>query len=291
MGNGNIIPYQTKTSRSQLITQYSMNSLMKMKHCILSRSPSLPPKISDFVLGRIIGKGAFGKIREIQRKSDNKWFALKYYSVQGLSLSEAELIINEVTILKTIPSHKFMVSLHATFHDNESVSFVLDLIPGGDLRVLLRFGEVFSEAKAAYVIACIGSALHHIHLHRIIHRDVKPENIMFDGHGVPKLIDFGISYVVPESSPFCICKSRSGTSQYVSPETLVAHTHYHGYESDFWSLGIVMYELLFMELPFQKHVSSSLIKYSEQRYQLAWTALANDIMPPIFSGKDTNLTP
>jgi serine/threonine protein kinase len=146
----------------------------------------------------------------------------------------------------------------------------MDLLPGGNLRTLFKLKEKFTEKKAAYVISCIGEALHHIHLHRIIHRDVKPENIMFDTKGIPKLIDFGISYTAPSTSPggFCICDEQSGTFNYLSPEAMVP-TRYHSFETDFWSLGIVLYEMLFQIRPLDhsKELRHELVQYSSQTYQ------------------------
>ena len=69
----------------------------------------------------------------------------------------------------------------------------MELLSGGDLRILLQDYEQFNEIKVSYIISCIGSALNYLHNYNIIHRDIKPENIMFNSEGIPKLIDFGVS--------------------------------------------------------------------------------------------------
>jgi serine/threonine protein kinase len=246
------------------------------------RSPPQHLQITDYRIGSVIGKGGFGKIREIQRKKDSQWFALKIFEFENLSLSSAELILNEVTALSSLPLHPFILQLYATYRDSSSLSFVLDLFSGGDLRLFLQSDgqQLLTENKIAYVIACLGSALHHLHLHRILHRDLKPENIMFDSDGIPKLIDFGIAYLSPprsgrsfddEPEP-CVCNHRSGTSQYIAPENFVYQNHFHSYESDFWSLGIVMYEMLFHHRPYEIRVPSAFVKYSHLTYQATWRA-------------------
>lgn len=183
------------------------------------------------------------------------------------------MIGNEIILMKQLPSHPFIIQMHASFREGNSISLVLDLLSGGDLRVLLRLGVTFPEEEVAYIMACIASALRHIHLNRIIHRDLKPENIMLSSTGVPKLIDFGISYQVPTSSLVCICEARSGTKPYLAPEVFVSPHHYHGYESDFWSLGVIMHELLFQRRPFDTHVPIEMVKYSEVTYGSSWQEL------------------
>ena len=236
---------------------------------------STTPKLSDYYIGSIIGQGGFGKIREIKRKRDCCWFALKIFEFETMTLREAQAIVAELLGLSRIPSHPFIIHLHAAFRQRSSISFVMDLFVGGDLRLVLRTFDIGDETKIAYIIACIGSALHHIHEHQVIHRDVKPENIMFTTHGIPKIIDFGIAYVSPISSPVCVCESRSGTPQYMSPESFVPKTHYHSYQADFWSLGIVMYEMLYSCRPFENRVASPFIRYSEETYEFVWKSLLN----------------
>jgi serine/threonine protein kinase len=258
-----------------------------------------PPTLEEeYFIGSIIGVGGFGRVREIRRRSDNQWFALKIIEFHRLTLKEAEIVVNENKALKCLPIHPFIIRYYSTYHKNSSsLSFVMDLLPGGDLRTLFKLKSIeFNEKIASYLIGCLGSALHHIHLHHLIHRDVKPENIMFDIHGVPKLIDFGISYLASPSMTSssssaaaggggAVCNEQSGTMNYMSPEAMVKPSHYHSYETDFWSLGVVLYEILYQKRPFD-HSSSSpqelspspssqellyeLIQYSAKTYQSRW---------------------
>jgi serine/threonine protein kinase len=190
-----------------------------------------------------------------------------------MTKKDAETFVNELLGLSRIPSSPFVIQLYSAFRDITGVSYVMELLAGGDLRLLLRLGNQVTEKMIAYVIGCTGAALHHVHSHRMIHRDVKPENIMFTTKGIPKLIDFGISYLVPPSTSVCLCQGKSGTTQYIAPEALVPQLHCHGYESDFWSLGVVMFEMMFHKRPFETHAPSVLVRYSEATYQSTWEQL------------------
>mmetsp|Transcript_5682 Transcript_5682/g.5860 ORF Transcript_5682/g.5860 Transcript_5682/m.5860 type:complete len:411 (-) Transcript_5682:518-1750(-) len=236
------------------------------------------PQRSDYYIGSIIGKGGFGILREVKKLKTNKWFAMKEYNLK--ENKEADMLIqNELNIFKKLHLHPFIIKFYVAFHDQQTVSFIMELLSGGDLRLAIRAGQKFDERKTAYIIGCIGSALHHLHLHNIIHRDVKPENILFNNQGVPKLIDFGISSCLTSSS--FVCQSKSGTREYLAPEVLVPKTHYHGFESDFWSLGVVMYELLFRKRPYEKMAPYPMIIYSHETYQTLWLSMLSqpDILP------------
>eukprot|EP00602_Paraphysomonas_sp_CaronLab_P000113 CAMPEP_0185029790 /NCGR_PEP_ID=MMETSP1103-20130426/16324_1 /TAXON_ID=36769 /ORGANISM="Paraphysomonas bandaiensis, Strain Caron Lab Isolate" /LENGTH=434 /DNA_ID=CAMNT_0027564673 /DNA_START=473 /DNA_END=1777 /DNA_ORIENTATION=- len=119
---------------------------------------------------------------------------------------------------------------------------------------------------------CLSSALDHIHSRGVLHRDVKPENVMYNDHGFPMLTDFGVSYVCDEfaSSGVIECKMASGTRPYLAPELFTKY-HQHGTPSDYWSLGVLAYELLFNRRPFYKHCPHEFIDYAEEQRQLKET--------------------
>jgi serine/threonine protein kinase len=130
------------------------------------------------------------------------------------------MIFSELNALSKI-EHPFVVKLHYAFHDKYSCYFVFDLKTGHDLRYYLKRNVVFEEKHVALYIACISSALNHIHKRGVIHRDVKPENIILDVHGFPHLIDFGVAHVQDEQNEGpLVSKLASGTKQYLAPGML-----------------------------------------------------------------------
>jgi serine/threonine protein kinase len=104
------------------------------------------------------------------------------------------MLFSELNALKRL-DHAFVTPLYFAFHNTQCAYFVFDLKTGADLRHYLRKKLLFEEVNVAFYVACIGSALHYCHSRNVIHRDVKPENIILDEFGFPHLIDFGVAHV------------------------------------------------------------------------------------------------
>ena len=106
---------------------------------------------------------------------------------------------------------------------------------------------------------------------------MKPENIVFDCHGYPRLIDFGIAHNSATCGGSMVCTQSSGTFCYLAPEVLTP-TKQHSIESDFWSLGVVLYELMFLRRPFSKHCPRSAIGFVLERYSALWDSTRYNIL-------------
>jgi serine/threonine protein kinase len=193
-------------------------------------------------------------------------------------LKRVDTALLELTILKTIRSHPFIMKLHAAFHNTTSCCLILSSMTGGDLRYHIKSCETFTEIRVAYIIAAISSALVHIHSKNIIHRDVKPENILLDHSGIPHLSDFGSSFIIPEDTP-PICKLSSGTFPYLAPEVLTP-SHSHSFQSDYWSLGITAYEILFHQRPYDRHCPKDFVYFVDNYYSHYWNYLDEMIDDP-----------
>lgn len=149
-------------------------------------------------------------------------------------------IITERKILEHI-HHSLITNLHYAFQDDDTLFFVLDPILGGDLRFHLKQHQNFPECQVRHYVACIALSLNYLHSKRIAHRDIKPENILLDQQNYAYLSDFNIAFQFSPQQP--LVWSRSGTVAYMAPDVLSKK----GYSTsvDWWSLGIVAFELLF----------------------------------------------
>jgi len=242
----------------------------------------VPQLDSDmFVIQGLIGEGGFGKVLSATFMQTGKWYAVK--EINKVSLlkhkSGLSMIMGELEALKRVDKHPFIVSLHLAYHDRRNCYFVLDLVTGGDLRYYLRRKHIFEEQDVAFYVACISSALEHIHSRNMIHRDIKPENIILDERGYPHLADFGVAHsqtpkdvrsndaVEAELENSLTSTLASGTKQYLAPEVF-CKAHVHGPESDYWSLAVVAYELLHGKRPFEKHCSIQFIQYLERGFNM-----------------------
>jgi serine/threonine protein kinase len=211
---------------------------------------------------RMLGEGFFGQVFLVSPEQPNAindtWYALKRLSKYHL-LCEDQIhtVLREKEILQSCRHHPGIVTLYQTFQDDAYLYLLQSYIPGGELFSLLHNPNfTLTEAHAQFYTACIVDALWYLHCAKnrppIVYRDLKPENIMLDAHGYPILIDFGYAKCLSHPDDdhrdgvgnevsrrtYTLC----GTSKYLSPEMIDGQGH--GGPTDYWSLGIVVYELL-----------------------------------------------
>uniref|UniRef100_A0A8C4RCM5 cGMP-dependent protein kinase n=1 Tax=Erpetoichthys calabaricus TaxID=27687 RepID=A0A8C4RCM5_ERPCA len=139
----------------------------------------------------------------------------------------------------------FIVRLYCTFRDSKYLYMLMEVCLGGELWTLLRDRGSFDEATTRFYTACVVEALAYLHCRGIIYRDLKPENILLDHCGYAKLVDFGFAKQIgfgKKTWTFC------GTPEYVAPEIILNKGH--DVSADYWSLGILIFELLSGSPPF-----------------------------------------
>ncbi|KAI1079948.1 kinase-like protein [Whalleya microplaca] len=208
--------------------------------------------LNHFRLLRVVGRGAFGKVRIVERKDTGLSFALKYIRKDEVVRSESvRNIIRERRMLEHV-NHPFICNLRYSFQDIEYMYLVVDLMSGGDLRFHIS-RKTFTEDAVRFWIAELGCALRYIHGQGIIHRDVKPDNVLLDADGHVHLTDFNVaSDVIPGK----VLSSKSGTLAYLAPEVYGGK----GYDvrADWWSLGVLFYECIYNKRPFEGNSESTL---------------------------------
>ncbi|KAL1842671.1 hypothetical protein VTJ49DRAFT_4582 [Mycothermus thermophilus] len=214
--------------------------------------------LNHFRLLRVVGRGAFGKVRIVERKDTGLSFALKYIRKDEVVRSESvRNIIRERRMLEHV-NHPFICNLRYSFQDIEYMYLVVDLMSGGDLRFHIS-RKTFTEEAVRFWISELGCALRYIHGQGIIHRDVKPDNVLLDADGHVHLTDFNVaSDIVPGK----LLTSKSGTLAYLAPEVYAGN----GYDvrADWWSLGVLFYECIYNKRPFEGNSENSLSQVIQQ---------------------------
>lgn len=214
-----------------------------------------------FDLHRAVGKGAFGKVRVVEHKLTKNLYALKYMDkAQCIQQKAVANVIQERRLLEEI-DHPFVVNLRYAFQDDENCFFVLDLMLGGDLRFHLERKGALPELAVRHWTAELASALQYLHQQKIVHRDIKPDNILLDSKGHAHLTDFNVAIHYSERRRHT---SIAGSMAYMAPEMFERKGY--SWEIDWWSLGVTVYELLFHKRPFdgrnEEQMSQAIMKNS-----------------------------
>ena len=202
---------------------------------------------NDFTKIKLIGKGSYGNVFLVRYNKNNMIYAMKVYKKSDLREKNQENNTKSERNLLTQINFPFIVEVKFAFQTDSKLFLVQEFIQGGDLFFHIHSGQKFSTQKTKFYLVEIILAIDFLHKNNMIYRDLKPENILIDSKGHIKLTDFGLSKIVTniEEKSFTIC----GTLQYIAPEIISGE----GYNEsvDWWSLGIIMYEMLTGKLPFK----------------------------------------
>jgi len=227
--------------------------------------------LENFEMLKVIGRGSFGKVMQVKKKGENKIYAMKILKKKAIiQRNQLEHTKAERKILEAL-NHPFCMTLRYAFQTETKLYFVLDYFTGGELFFHLKKRRRFRENEARFMVAEVGMALGHLHSLDVIYRDLKPENILLDERGHICLTDFGLSKELEmdnqEANTFC------GTPEYLAPEIVLNKGH--GKAVDWWSLGILLYELTVGIPPFYSqnvHEMYQLIKQAPLRFPPKLTA-------------------
>ncbi|XP_066104130.1 ribosomal protein S6 kinase alpha-2 isoform X1 [Saccopteryx bilineata] len=204
---------------------------------------------SQFELLKVLGQGSYGKVflvRKVKGPDAGQLYAMKVLKKATLKVRDRVRSKMERDILAEV-NHPFIVKLHYAFQTEGKLYLILDFLRGGDLFTRLSKEVMFTEEDVKFYLAELALALDHLHSLGIIYRDLKPENILLDEEGHIKITDFGLSKeaIDHDKRAYSFC----GTVEYMAPE--VVNRRGHTQSADWWSFGVLMFEMLTGSLPFQ----------------------------------------
>ncbi|KAM9001750.1 aurora kinase B isoform X2 [Sarcophilus harrisii] len=202
-------------------------------------------KIDDFEIGRPLGKGKFGNVYLAREKNSQFIVALKVLFKSQMEKEGVEHQLRREIEIQSHLRHPNILRLYNYFHDRRRVYLILEYAPRGELYKELQKSHTFDQQRTATIMEELADALIYCHRKKVIHRDIKPENLLMGLRGELKIADFGWSVHAPSLRRKTMC----GTLDYLPPEMIEGRTHDE--KVDLWCIGVLCYELLVGNPPFE----------------------------------------
>ena len=233
--------YTSYNRDMEIISSYIKNYYKKYK-----KYPST--KMKFYKYGRLLGKGAFGKVNLCLHTLTGRLVAIKSINKEKIkSERQKQKIKQETTIMETLSKSKNIVKIFETYETKKHICIVMEYICAGDLLTYIKKRSKLTEPVAKFIFKQIILGIKHIHDNNIIHRDIKLDNILLDLDNNIKICDFGVSRKINIGE---ILFEQCGTPAYIAPEILI-NKGYEGFGVDIWSAGVVLYAMLSGTVPFK----------------------------------------
>ena len=241
---------------------------------------------------RLLGEGSYGKALLVRSNNENKnYYVMKTISLTNMNEEKKKKTFEEVKILRKL-NHPNIIKFHEVFvvkEPSQTLNIIAEYADGGDLSEKIKNQKkkkgYFKESQILDWFIQICLALHHMHKKHILHRDIKSQNIFLTKNDIIKLGDFGIS----KSLNYTLEKARTviGTPYYVSPE-IIQNIPY-SYKSDIWSLGVLLYEMVSLKVPFDgPNLPILILKIQKGEYEKLKNIWSEDLRNLIYSMLQTN---
>jgi WD40 repeat protein/tetratricopeptide (TPR) repeat protein/tRNA A-37 threonylcarbamoyl transferase component Bud32 len=234
------------------------------RSAVVTPQPELPPgrKFANYEILKELGRGGMGIVYQVRQLSPEREVALKLIRTDRLADLPAEeqrqwlqRFRREAEVVASLEQHPNLVTLYEVGEHEGLPFFTMQLVRGGSLTETLRGGQWAVggrelASQAARLVATVAQAVHHVHQRGVLHRDLKPGNILLDGHGRPLVSDFGLARRLDQSGSL-VAGAVEGTAEYMAPEQARGLPGAVTTAADVYSLGAVLYALLTGRPPFK----------------------------------------
>ncbi|KAH9756111.1 serine/threonine-protein kinase TIO [Citrus sinensis] len=211
--------------------------------------------VENYHVIELVGEGSFGKVYKGRRKYTGQTVAMKFIMKHGKSEKDIHNLRQEIEILRKL-KHQNIIAMLDSFESPQEFCVVTEFAQG-ELFEILEDDKCLPEEQVQSIAKQLVRALHYLHSNRIIHRDMKPQNILIGAGSVVKLCDFGFARAM--SANTVVLRSIKGTPLYMAPELVREQPYNH--TADLWSLGVILYELFVGQPPFYTNSVYALIRH------------------------------
>jgi len=213
-------------------------------------------KIGQYILGRSIGEGTFGKVKQGMHILTGEKVAVKILEKDKIQdVADVERVAREIHILKIV-RHPYVVQLYEIIETQKQLYLIMEYANGGELFDFIVEQQRVDEKEACMYFQQIIAGVEYISKLGIVHRDLKPENLLLDHNKSIKLVDFGLSNTYKKGETL---KTACGSPCYAAPE-MIAGNRYIGTNVDIWSCGVILFAMICGFLPFEDPNTSQLYK-------------------------------